>query len=136
VTAAKVEQIFIENDPMGTTNLAAVLMHATDSYFQRKAAKQTKPNGETILVVTDGAPDDLRAVMEVIIQASRRMEQDHELAISFIQIGDDKMASNFIKALDEQLQGAGAKFDLCDAIAQDEMADMSLAEVLMNAIND
>lgn len=136
VTANKVEQIFLENDPVGTTNLAAVLQHATDSYFQRKAAGQTKANGETILVVTDGEPDDRKAVMEVIINASRKMEQDEELAISFIQVGSDAGATRFLKALDEQLEGVGAKFDICDTVTIDDMADMSLAEVLTNAIGD
>lgn len=136
VTASKVEQIFLENDPVGTTNLASVLQHATESYFQRKAAGQTKPNGETILVVTDGEPDDRKAVMEVIINASRKMERDEELAISFIQVGSDAGATRFLKALDEQLEGVGAKFDICDTVTIDDMADMSLTEVLTNAIGD
>lgn len=136
VTSAKVEQIFMENDPVGTTNLAAVLTNATDNYFQRKAAGQTKPNGETILVVTDGEPDDRRAVMEVIINTTRRMERDEELAIMFIQVGSDPGATKFLTALDDQLQGVGAKFDICDTVTIDDMADMSLAEVLTNAIGD
>jgi hypothetical protein len=53
VTSSKVAQIFQENDPAGTTNLAGVLKDATDQYFQRKASGQTKPGGETIVVVTD-----------------------------------------------------------------------------------
>ncbi|MFM6489510.1 MAG: VWA domain-containing protein, partial [Dolichospermum sp.] len=65
VTTAKVSQIFKENDPAGTTNLAGVLQDALNNYFQRKAAGQTKPNGETILVITDGEPDDRKAVFEV-----------------------------------------------------------------------
>lgn len=136
VTASKVEQIFMENDPVGTTNLAAVLMDATNQYFQRKAAGQSKPDGETILVITDGEPDDRRAVMEVIIDATRRMDRDEELGISFIQVGTDAGATKFLKALDDQLQGVGAKFDICDTITMDDMADMSLAEVLISAIND
>lgn len=136
VTSQKVEQIFLENDPMGTTNLAGVLQSATDSYFQRKAAGKTKPNGETILVVTDGEPDDRRAVMEVIVNASRRMERDEELAISFIQIGNDAQATQFLKALDDQLQGVGAKFDICDAITSDDMENLTLAEILLNSIED
>ncbi|MFM6498686.1 MAG: hypothetical protein ACKPHF_17585, partial [Dolichospermum sp.] len=67
VTSAKVSQIFKENDPSGTTDLAGVLQDALNNYFQRKAAGQTKPNGETILVITDGEPDDRKAVFEVII---------------------------------------------------------------------
>ncbi|WP_017316012.1 vWA domain-containing protein [Mastigocladopsis repens] len=136
VTSSKVMQIFQENDPSGTTDLAGVLKHATDNYFQRKAAGQTKPNGETILVVTDGEPDDRKAVMKVIIEVSRRMDRDEELAISFIQVGTDSQATRFLKVLDDDLQGAGAKFDICDTITIDDMEDMSLSEVLLNAIND
>lgn len=136
VTSVKVEQIFQENDPAGTTNLAAVLQDATNNYFQRKAAGQTKPAGETILVVTDGEPDDRKAVMEVIVNTSRKMDRDEELAISFVQVGSDAQATKFLKAMDDQLEGVGAKFDICDVISLDDMEDMSLSEVLLNAIND
>ncbi|MBD2124759.1 VWA domain-containing protein [Trichocoleus sp. FACHB-262] len=136
VTSSKVEQIFMENDPVGNTNLTAVLMDAANNYFQRKAAGKTKPAGETILVVTDGAPDDRRSVVETIIEATRRMERDEELAISFIQVGTDFEATKFLNALDDQLEGVGAKFDICDTITMDDMADMSLAEVLTNAVGD
>lgn len=136
VTSQKVAQIFMENDPAGTTNLAGVLQNATDNYFQRKASGQTKPNGETIVVVTDGEPDDRKAVFEVIISASRQMERDEELAITLIQVGSDQQATKFLKALDDQLTGVGAKFDICDTVTLDDMEDMSLAEILMNAIND
>ncbi|MEB3178904.1 MAG: VWA domain-containing protein [Nostocaceae cyanobacterium] len=136
VTSRKVTQIFQENDPSGTTDLASVLKHATDSYVQRKTVNQTKPNGETILVVTDGEPDDRKAVMKVIIEASRRLDRDEELAISFIQVGTDSQATRFLKVLDDELQSAGAKFDICDTVTMEEMEEMSLSEVLLNAIND
>lgn len=136
VTSAKVAQIFLENDPSGTTNLAGVLQDALNNYFQRKAAGKTKLNGETILVITDGEPDDRKAVFEVIIQATRQMDRDEELAISIIQVGSDAQATKFLKALDDQLQGVGAKFDICDTVTLEDLEDMSLADVLMNAITD
>ena len=136
VTAAKVAQIFQENDPSGTTNLGSVLQDAVNNYFQRKAAGTTKLNGETILVITDGEPDDRKAVFEVIIRATQQMEKDEELGISMIQVGSDPQATKFLKALDDQLQGVGAKFDICDTITLDDLEDMSLADVLMNAITD
>lgn len=136
VTASKVEQIFLENDPMGTTNLAGVLADALESYFKRKAAGQTKPGGETILVITDGEPDDRRAVMEVIVNATRKMERDEELAISMVQIGSDAQAAKFLKALDDQLVSVGAKFDICDTVTLEEMEEMTIAEVLLKAITD
>jgi hypothetical protein len=51
-------------------------------------------------------------------------------------VGNDATASQFLKALDDQLQGVGAKFDICDTITLDDMADLTLSEVLLNAIND
>ena len=136
VTSNKVKQVFQENDPSGTTDLASVLKNATDNYFQRKAAGETKANGETILVITDGEPDDRKAVMKVIIETSRRMDRDEELAISFIQVGTDPHATRFLKVLDDEMQSAGAKFDICDTITMEDMEDYSLSEVLLNAIVD
>jgi uncharacterized protein with von Willebrand factor type A (vWA) domain len=136
VTSDKVAQIFIENEPMGTTDLAGVLKDATEQYLRRKASGQTKPNGETILVITDGEPDDRKAVMRVIIEASRHMDRDEELAISLIQVGTDATATRFLKALDDELEGAGAKFDIVDTITLEDMENLTLAEVLLNAISD
>ncbi|MGQ4645852.1 VWA domain-containing protein [Lyngbya aestuarii] len=136
VTADKVLQIFRENEPSGRTDLANVLLDATNNYLQRKTHGQTQENGETMLVVTDGEPDDRKAVMKVIIEASRQIDKDEELAISFIQIGKDALATKFLKVLDDELQSAGAKFDIVDTVTMDDMEDMTLTEVLINAIVD
>jgi hypothetical protein len=74
--------------------------------------------------------------MKVIIEASRRIDRDEELAISFIQVGTDHQATAFLKILDDELQSAGAKFDICDTVTMEDMEDMSLSEVLLNAIFD
>ncbi len=134
VTSDKVSQIYAENEPMGRTDLASVLLDAVDNYFRRKAAGEAKANGETIVVITDGEPDDYKSVMRVIIEASRQIERDEELAISLIQVGNDRKATQFLKALDDQLQAAGAKFDIVDTITIDDMQGLTLAEVLLNAI--
>lgn len=136
VTSSTVAQIFLENEPMGRTDLAGVLQDALNNYFQRKASGQTKPAGETILVVTDGEPDDRKAVMRAIVEASRKMDRDEELGISLIQVGNDPQATRFLKALDDDLQGVGAKFDIVDTVTLDQMEDLTLAEVLLNAIAD
>jgi uncharacterized protein with von Willebrand factor type A (vWA) domain len=120
VTAAKVAAIFQENDPSGRTDLATVLGDAVDNYFQRKAAGQVPANGEIILVVTDGEPDDRKAVMQVILNASQKLEA----------------ATKFLKILDDDLGRAGAKFDIVDTITMNDMEDLTLKEVLLSAIND
>lgn len=136
VTADKVNKIYAENDPMGRTDLASVLFDAVDNYFERKAAGQAKANGETILVITDGEPDDYKAVMRVIIEASKNIDRDEELGISLIQVGNDRKATQFLQALDDQLESAGAKFDIVDTITIDDMQGLTLSEVLLNAITD
>ncbi len=136
VTSDKVTKIYEENEPMGQTDLATVLQDGLDNYFERKAAGTAQPNGETFLVITDGEPTDRKAVIRVIIDASQKIERDEELAISLIQVGHDKKATAFFKALDDELQGAGATFDIVDTVTVDDMKDMSLADVLLNAIID
>jgi vWA found in TerF C terminus len=136
VTAAKVQQIFLENEPIGSTDLASVLQDAANNYFQRKSAGQIKANGEIIVVVTDGEPDDRKAVMRVIIEASRRLDKDEELAITFIQIGEDAGAKQFLKALDDEMKTVGAKFDIVDTITAEDMENSTLTEILLNAIAD
>jgi uncharacterized protein YegL len=136
VTSAQVRTIFQENDPSGRTDLAAVLTDALNNYFQRKAAGQVPANGELILVVTDGEPDDRKAVMQVILDATKKLDRDEELAISFIQVGMDEAATKFLKILDDDLGRAGAKFDIVDTITMNEMEDLTLKEVLLSAIND
>jgi Mg-chelatase subunit ChlD len=134
VTAARVAQTFRENEPCGSTDLAGVLKDAFDAYFTRKG--QGKAKNETIVVLTDGEPDDQRAVMRVVIEASRRLDKDEELALSFVQIGNDPSARRFLKVLDDDLARGGAKFDICDTITVDETEQMGLTEVLLGAIND
>ena len=132
----RVAQAFRENEPAGGTDLAGVLKLAFASFFERKAARQLKPNGETLVVVTDGEPDDPKAVMRVIVEATRRMDRDEELAVLLVQVGDDPRATRFLKMLDDDLHRAGARFDICDTILMSELEDVPLTEVLLGAIID
>lgn len=136
VTADKVSQIYRLNEPMGKTDLASALKDALDNYFERKANNQAKPNGETFLIITDGEPSDRKAVIRLILEASNAIDRDEELAISLIQVGRDKQATAFFQALDDQLQAAGAKFDIVDTITMEDMQGMSLRDVLLKAITD
>ncbi len=136
VTSDKVAQIFTEHQPMGKTDLASVLYDALNNYFQRKEAGEAKPNGETIVVITDGEPTDRKSVMRLIVEASRKIDRDEELGISLIQVGRDKLATQFLKALDDQLEGAGAKFDIVDTVTIEDIQGRDLTEVLLKAITD
>ena len=136
VTSDQVNEIYAENDPMGKTDLLSVLDDAVENYFQRKAVGQTKANGETFLIITDGEPEDRKGVMRLIIETSRRVDRDHELGISLIQVGDDQKVTEYLKALDDQLLEAGAQFDIVDTITMAEMGNSSLSDVLLKALTD
>ena len=135
-TTSKVAQIFQENQPSGKTKLAPALKDATDNYFERRATERAKPNGETIIVVTAGEVNNPLAVKQIIIDTANQLEHDEELAISLIQVGANPEATEFFKVLDNELQGAGAKFDICNTITLEHMGDMSLTDLLLNAIVD
>lgn len=151
ITSARVADLFRGANPDGSTNLAGVLSDAFEGYFRRKAAGQAKAQGETILVVTDGSPNDQDDVIDVIIKATHRMERDEELAVLFVQIGRDAGARDFLKRLDDDLVderppgffqklfgGAkkSARFDICDTLTFEEMEDKPLTKVLLDAIRD
>lgn len=136
VTPDKVTKIYEENEPMGQTNLAKVLQNGLDNYFERRAADKTQPNGETFLVITDGEPTDRKAVIRVIVEASQKIDRREELAISLIQVGRDTKVTTFFKALENELETAGAKFGIVNTVTVDDMKCMSLTDVLLNAIID
>lgn len=132
VTADRVATVFVENEPCGSTDLASVLDHSFDKYFERKANALPRP--ETILVVTDGAPDDEKAVMKSILRAAKRVQRQDELVITFIQIGNDLGARRFLKILDEELVKAGAPFDIVSTVDLDEAEGLGLTEVLLGSL--
>ncbi len=134
VTADKVDQIFKEHSPMGSTNTAAVLKGRLDAYFERKKAGNAK--SLCLLALTDGAPDDQEAVAKTIIEATKKMDDDSEIAISFIQIGRDGEATKFLNYLDDSLTSKGAKFDIVDTLPISEVENLSIEELLSKAFSD
>lgn len=136
-TAAKVADIFRENQPMGGTVLAPPLQSVFDSYLAAKKAGTAKPNGMIVLVVTDGQPSDGVEVAKAISAFTQKLETgDDEFGISFIQVGRDPEATRFLKGLDDNLVSAGAKFDIVDTKTIDEVESIGLVETLIAALND
>lgn len=130
----KVAQVFQEVDPNGSTNLDGVLGAVFSNYLDQKRAGKTKPNGEICIVITDGQPDDPKAVARSITDFTQKLDKDEEYGLLFVQVGNDGGARAFLKGLDDDLKGA--KFDIVDAITMDECGDRSLTEVLAGAIAD
>eukprot|EP01101_Sappina_pedata_P007944 TRINITY_DN4300_c0_g1_i3.p3 TRINITY_DN4300_c0_g1~~TRINITY_DN4300_c0_g1_i3.p3 ORF type:complete len:210 (-),score=72.73 TRINITY_DN4300_c0_g1_i3:23-652(-) len=125
-----VEAIFSDCKPGGTTDLAGVMNQA----FQEHFSKNHSPT--TILVVTDGVPDDQKSVKREIISAANRILRDEELSVTFIQIGGDKNATKFLIELDDDLQSAGARFDIVDRVTSEEMNGMTFEQFINKSLDD
>ena len=137
VTPDKLEQFFEANYPPDSLNLLDGLQAAFDDYFARKAAGQTRPNGEIIIVLIDGEPRDRMAIVKAIVSATHKMEHDHELGIGFAQIGNDLIARGFLTALDEDLRSkAGAKFDIVNTRVLETIGKNCLTDFLLDVIRD
>lgn len=127
VKADKVAEIFSNNQPGGSTNLAAALKVALDKKFA--AGKNA-----IILVMTDGSPDSQTEVKNVITDAANKIERDEQLAIQFVQIGNDKGAAAFLADLDDNLKGA--KFDIVNSLTREQAEGYTVEQLLWQALND
>lgn len=135
VRPEKVHQVFQENLPYGPTNLTDVLQAAVDRYFAKRDAGQVKKNGEVLIVVTDGQPDDKNGVTRVITNTVSKLRPEDNLAIQFVQVGKDRDASQFLRYLDTQLVvNHQAWRDIVGTIKVEEIEKHGLQQVLLDVI--
>ncbi|MBR8827544.1 MAG: hypothetical protein DSM107014_06485 [Gomphosphaeria aponina SAG 52.96 = DSM 107014] len=136
VTVHQLADIFLTQKPSGKARLTLALKDAVEHYFQRRFQGLTKPNGETIVIITASEPEDEAAVKQTIIEASQQMIHEDELGITFIQVGTDKHLGKLLQTLDDHLVEIGAKFDICDTIKLENIDERTLSEVLLHAITN
>ena len=136
LSKTQMSEILEKTAPSGIAKLSGALQDAISKYFQRRSLGSSKPNGETLIVITASEPVDAEKVQQIIIEASQQMIHNDELGISFIQVGADAKAEKFWQKLDDNLQSMGAKFDICDTVALEKIDRSLLAEVLLHAIID
>jgi len=137
VTAEQLGAIFEQNYPPAALDLRSGLQIALDDYFERREKRQTKSNGEIMIVLIDGEPLDRMAIVRTIVAATHRMDVDCELGIGFVQVGNDLIARGFLEALDENLRGAvGARFDIVNTRVLQEIQPNCLTEFLLDILRD
>lgn len=129
VTADKVLQVFTESQPNGGTNTAGALEEIFANYLKDPVIPVT------VVVVTDGVPNDQQAVAKVISDFTQNLKDDTDFGIQFIQVGNDAAARKFLKSLDDDLVAAGTKFDIVDTLTSEEIESLSIDEVLERAIS-
>lgn len=130
VTPQTLNDVWSKTSPIGGTMFAPVLKDVFNQHF----SKQARPT--TVLFITDGEASDQGDTINEIVKAANKLEADAELAVSFIQVGKDGAASEFLRKLDDDLQGKGAKFDIVDAKTMHDLESTSIEQVLIDAIDD
>ncbi|MEM9219872.1 MAG: hypothetical protein AAGD25_36785 [Cyanobacteria bacterium P01_F01_bin.150] len=130
------EALVEANQAPKTITLAKGLQAALDEYFERKTAGQAQANGQIILIVLDGEPEDRMAIANVIVQATHKIDRNEELGIGFVQIGEDPIAQGFFEMLDDHLEEVGAKYDIVDAKILSTIERDSLTKFLLDTLFD
>lgn len=130
--ADEVKRVFTENKPGGGTTLHTPLEYVLNQYAGVKGAKPL-----LMFVVTDGAPESRDQVAKVIASATQKMNADEEIAIQFLQIGDDSEATKFLASLDDDLQKTHkAKYDIVDTNTFAEAGKLTFEALCEKTLND
>ncbi len=133
VDLSSVPTFFAANRPSGNTNANAALRSQLKEYF---AARDQNENVKPLLVamITDGLPDDPFTLRQTIIDATKRMHNPNEIAITFLQVGVDPKATQYLRELDHGL-GSRAKYDIVTSKSFDQLNKSGLALALLDAVH-
>ena len=119
------------NQPKGGTDLTKVLIDALP------AEASGKP--QSILIITDGCPDDARSTEDLIINTINSLPSPDDLSLTFIQVGDDTQGNNYLEELDNTLKSRGAKHAIVDQVSHSAMEakfgkDFSFSDIVEKSI--
>ncbi|KAG5179880.1 hypothetical protein JKP88DRAFT_326026 [Tribonema minus] len=133
---SQVKQVFREYRPRGSTGLDKALHEALNTYAGTKRPNYEVVPGTTFIVLLDGSADDEEPVMRTIRYfadpANKFIANHTQIALSFVQIGDDPNAERFLNCLDET-----AEPDICDTKKDDILYQAGgLDRLLHDAIFD
>lgn len=137
----QVYALFRDHSPDGrSTNLSGALDLALQDHVGKMRNNFEVIPGTTVVVVTDGQPNNEFNVEQVLKKyANPRngfVDNDEQLAISFIQVGDDRGASDFLQKMDRGFKFNGRKMDICDTKKDNDVRRFGCDKVLEDAIFD
>jgi hypothetical protein len=135
VDLRQIPQIFAMNHPWGSTQTADALAVPIRDYFARKAASGGHVKPLAIAVITDGMPTNPQALRELIIETTRRMQNPHEISITFLQIGTEREGVHELQELDNYLVNEGARYDIVTTKLFPQVVQAGLARSLVDAIS-
>lgn len=110
VSIDSIANIFNQYRPGGGTNATKALKTVVNEYFSRKKQfSGVKPL--SIVFITDGAPSSPTSLKDLIVETSLKLNHPNEIALSFLQIGNDEDGDRLLPELDFNMVNQGARFD-------------------------
>ncbi|MDD9951282.1 MAG: hypothetical protein OXT67_06915, partial [Zetaproteobacteria bacterium] len=134
-----VMSLFSEYRPDGcSTNLAAALDMAMATHLGAARNNYGVVPGTTFIILTDGRPNSESAV-EAVVQkyanpANGYVKDDQELALLFIQLGDDKGASDFLQKINHGWTFPTGKCDVAHCLKDNDLASIGPEAAFRKAI--
>ncbi len=111
---ADLAKVFQVKDAPPADDLLSSLQDALNRHFDNPEEGRK----ETIIVVLDHLPNDQEGIINVLVEATKKIDTENDayrLGISFILIGENEEAKAFLNFLDDELEVAGASHDMIDA---------------------
>jgi hypothetical protein len=137
VDAPGVNMLFTEKRPAGATYASLPLKNQLDRYFLKREEANNTGRRLLIGVISDGCPNDPQHLCERIAKATQHMSRPDEIAITFIQIGDDERANKILCELDSGLVAHNkAKYDIVCVKKFPDVTRSGLAQTLADSITD
>lgn len=119
-----IEELVNDKPPRGQCHMGAAIDECINDAFDKDMTKRPV----AILVLTAGKPDDAEELDTTLMKAVNRLADTCEtcpLSITFVQIGNDDEATDYLKHLDNHIQAEcaanGETFDLVDTIKDEEI---------------
>lgn len=152
---------FQKNRPSGNTDATRAIKKQLDSFFAERSNKMNGSNSMSsanssinsnnsnnlgdaqatqrpllIAMITDGCPDKPGSLRDVIIEATKKLDDPSNLAITFLQVGNDEVARKYLEELDECLVSRKAKYDVVSSKPFSELNQMGLVQALLQTVSE
>ena len=136
VDMSSVPTFFADNHPVGKTNADEALRIQLKEYFAKRDHNKEAVRPLLVAFITDGAPDDPFGLRQTIIDATKKMQNQDEVAITFLQVGIDPKASRYLHELDSDLvKSSSAKYDIVTTKSFNQVNESGLAVALLDAVH-
>ncbi|KAI0797116.1 hypothetical protein C8Q75DRAFT_710806, partial [Abortiporus biennis] len=146
--AQDVKRLFDSIQPHGPTPLGEkleelLLLYLSQIENAKNAPHDSKGSPNVVkpvnyIVITDGVPTDDPA--DVIVAIARRLDSNNfplaQLGIQFVQIGNDKAATNYLHELDDELSRVHGIRDIVDTTPYSGQLNAErIIKILLGGIN-